>query len=61
MQDSKGLVDLSGEGLAVLEQVEELRVVHLQQHASNLASQLRLRSTINRLAHYNHEKTMKEN
>lgn len=42
MQDSESLVDLGVEGLLGLEEVQQLGVVHLEQHTSDLASELRL-------------------
>ena len=35
-----GLVDLGAEGVGVLNQVQQIRVVHLEQHASELAGLL---------------------
>lgn len=43
---SESLVDLGSHSISGLKEVEEFCVVHLEQHASNLASQLRLRTTI---------------
>jgi hypothetical protein len=45
MQNSKSFTDLGSHGLLRIKQMKQFKVVHLQQHASDLASQLRL-STI---------------
>lgn len=45
MQNNKSFSDLGGHGLLWLKQMEEFKVVHLQQHACDLAGQFRL-STI---------------
>jgi hypothetical protein len=45
MQNNKSFSNLGGHGLLRLKQMKELKVVHLQQHASDLAGQFRL-STI---------------
>ena len=37
-----GLLDLGGEGLGGLEEVEKLTVVHLEKHAGNLSGELGL-------------------
>jgi hypothetical protein len=42
MQYSERLIDLARHRLGSLEQVQQLRIVHLQQHPSDLARQLRL-------------------
>ena len=42
LEDSERFVDLGVHGIGGLEEVEELRVVHFQQHAGDLASELRL-------------------
>ena len=42
LQDGDGLHDLGVECLRRLEQVEQLAVVHLEEHASDLAGELRL-------------------
>lgn len=41
VQDGERLVDLAVQGLLVLEEMEKLSVVHLEQHTSDLASELR--------------------
>lgn len=44
LQHSDGLVDLGLQGLLRLQQQQQLAVVHLQQHAGDLAGQLRLQA-----------------
>jgi hypothetical protein len=42
VQDRQGLLHLGVHGLGIVKKMDELRVIHLEQHASNFASQLRL-------------------
>merc|ERR1712203_1248514 len=42
LEDSDSLVDLALEGLLVLQHVNQLRVVDLEQHAGDLAGQVRI-------------------
>ena len=44
MEDREGLVDLHVEGWRVLQQADELIVLHLQKHARNLAGEVRILS-----------------
>lgn len=41
-KNGEGLVDLAGEGLRRLDQVDELSIVHLKQHTSDLTGKVRL-------------------
>mmetsp|Transcript_31331 Transcript_31331/g.91752 ORF Transcript_31331/g.91752 Transcript_31331/m.91752 type:complete len:621 (-) Transcript_31331:133-1995(-) len=43
IQDLQGLLDLGAESIRTLQKMEELGVVHLEEHAGDLASELRLR------------------
>ena len=45
LQDDQRLADLGVQRVGVVHQVKELAVVHLQEHASNLASELGLGAT----------------
>lgn len=44
MEHSEGLIDLGSHSIGGVKEVNELRVVHLEQHASDLASKLGLGS-----------------
>lgn len=46
MQHGEGLIDLGGHSIGGVKEVEELCIVHLKQHASNLASKFRLGAEI---------------
>ena len=48
VKDSEGLVDLRVHRVGRLQEVEELRVVHLQEHAGDLTSKFGLGPTIDR-------------
>ena len=43
LQDLQGLLDLGAESIGTLQKMEELGVVHLEEHAGDLTSELRLR------------------
>ena len=47
LQDHESFIDLGVQGVRVVEEMQELAVVHLQQHASDFARKLRL-STVGR-------------
>ena len=44
MQDVESFLDLGTQTLRRIEQAQELSIVHLQQHASDLSGEVRLRS-----------------
>jgi hypothetical protein len=55
LQNSKGFSNLGGHGFWRFKQMKEFKVIHLQQHASDLASQLRF-STIDRFVNIDFDK-----
>jgi len=44
MQNNKSLVNLGVQSVDVIKQMQKFVVVHLQQHTSNLASQISMRT-----------------